>query len=98
MLKTFTIALFLDITMVGAIGTATVTSEHAVIGIASDGSVVGNGKGLALYFFDKDVVGNSNCNDTCAKELPPFKPDADANAVGEGTFVVRDEKSQMWAF
>ena len=101
MLKTLTVGLFLAVTPVGVIGTVgivSVISEPPVMGKPSDGNIIGNAKGMALYFLDKDVVGNSNCNDKCAKELPPFKTDADANAVGEWTIVIRDEKSLTWAF
>ena len=98
MLKTLTAGLILSTLAVGAIGAIAATVEPAMMGKTAKGTIMVDAKGMTLYSFDKDVVGKSNCNDKCAVEWPPLKAEADAKASGDWTIVIRDDKSQMWAF
>jgi predicted lipoprotein with Yx(FWY)xxD motif len=54
--------------------------------------------GLALYTFDKDAAGKSNCYDKCAENWPPLKADASATAEGKWTVVDRTDGTKMWAY
>ena len=98
MLKTLTAGLILSTLAVGAIGAIAATAEPAMMGKTAKGTIMVDAKGMTLYSFDKDVVGKSNCNDKCAVEWPPLKAAAGAKASGDWTIVIRDDKSQMWAF
>lgn len=98
MLKTLTAGLILSTLAVGAIGAIAATAEPAMMGKTAKGTIMVDAKGMTLYSFDKDVVGKSNCNDKCAVEWPPLKAAADAKASGDWTIVIRDDKSQMWAY
>ncbi|OGN47642.1 MAG: hypothetical protein A3K57_10710, partial [Caulobacterales bacterium RIFOXYA1_FULL_67_7] len=51
-----------------------------------------------LYTFDKDSDGKSVCNGPCAANWPPFAADADAQASGSYTVVIRDDGSRQWAY
>ena len=55
-------------------------------------------KGMALYTFDKDETGKSNCYDMCATNWPPFMAAADAQPEGEWTIVERTDGTKMWAY
>ena len=98
MLKTLTAGLILSTLAVGAIGAIAATAEPAMMGKTAKGTIMVDAKGMTLYSFDKDVVGKSNCNAKCAVEWPPLKAEADAKASGDWTIVIRDDKSQMWAY
>ena len=98
MLKTLTAGLILSTLAVGAIGAIAATAEPAMMGKTAKGTIMVDAKGMTLYSFDKDVVGKSNCNAKCAAEWPPLMAAADAKASGDWTIVIRDDKSQMWAF
>jgi predicted lipoprotein with Yx(FWY)xxD motif len=62
------------------------------------GKIYTDANGLALYTFDKDEAGKSNCYDKCATNWPPFMAAADAKAAGEWTIVDRTDGSKMWAY
>ncbi len=47
----------------------------------SKGSYMTDFAGMALYIFDKDTTGVSNCNDTCAKTWPPYTSGATAQGM-----------------
>ena len=98
MLKTLTAGLILSTLAVGAIGAIAATAEPAMMGKTAKGTIMVDAKGMTLYSFDKDVVGKSNCNNKCAVEWPPLMAEADAKASGDWTIVIRDDKSQMWAY
>ena len=40
-------------------------------------------KGMALYTYDKDATGVSNCTGQCAQNWPPLLAEAGAKAEGE---------------
>jgi predicted lipoprotein with Yx(FWY)xxD motif len=65
----------------------------------SDGMLVG-GNGMTLYVFDRDTAGSgkSVCNDTCAKNWPPYLAMASDKAMGDYSIVTRDDGKTQWAF
>jgi predicted lipoprotein with Yx(FWY)xxD motif len=65
---------------------------------SSAGKIYTDANGMALYTFDKDEAGKSNCYDKCATNWPPFMAAADAKAEGEWTIVDRTDGSKMWAY
>lgn len=62
-----------------------------------DGMLV-DGKGMALYTYDKDAAGVSNCSGQCAQNWPPLMAEAGAKADGEWSLVKRDDGSLQWAY
>jgi predicted lipoprotein with Yx(FWY)xxD motif len=61
------------------------------------GGILTDAKGMALYIFDKDAKGMSNCYDDCAVKWPPLMAEASAKADGEFTLVARKDGSMQWA-
>lgn len=57
-----------------------------------------NADGMALYTFDKDEAGMSNCYDKCAVNWPPLAAADDAQAEGDWTIVERTDGTRMWAY
>lgn len=53
---------------------------------------------LALYVFDGDEPGKSNCNAGCAAAWPPVLAKDDAEPMGEWTPIVRDNGAKQWAY
>jgi predicted lipoprotein with Yx(FWY)xxD motif len=82
----------------GTIAASAATSEPAKMGDTSKGQAWVDAKGMALYTFDKDIVGKSNCNGKCATEWPPLSAAAGAKASGDWTIVARDNGAKMWAY
>ncbi len=70
-------------------------------GVSTQGSKLGtvltDAKNMTLYYFDKDVVGKSNCNGKCATAWPPLMAGDSAKATGDFTIVVRDDGGKQWA-
>lgn len=66
-------------------------------GDAKLGTVLTDAKNMTLYYFDKDVVGKSNCNGKCAGAWPPLMAGDSAKATGDFTIVVRDDGGKQWA-
>lgn len=62
-----------------------------------DGVMVDH-KGMALYTFDKDTEGKSNCNTTCADNWPPLMAMSSDKASGMWTIVKRDDGMMQWAY
>lgn len=62
-----------------------------------DGVLV-DAKGMTLYVFDKDAVGQSMCNDACAANWPPLAAAADADESDDWTLVERADGSWQWAY
>jgi predicted lipoprotein with Yx(FWY)xxD motif len=65
---------------------------------SSAGKIYTDAKSMALYTYDKDEMGKSNCYDKCATNWPPFLAAADAKAEGDWTLVKRDDGSMQWAY
>ena len=77
---------------------AALAAEPAMVAEAGGGKIYTDAKGMALYTFDKDETGKSNCYDMCAKNWPPFMAAADAKPEGEWTIVERTDGTKMWAY
>lgn len=65
---------------------------------SAKGEILTDAKGMALYTFDKDAQGVSNCYGDCAVKWPPVTAAADAKADGDFSLVTRKDGSQQWAF
>lgn len=81
-----------------ATSAAALAAEPAMVAEVGGGKIYTDAKGMALYTFDKDETGKSNCYDKCAKNWPPFMAAADAKAEGEWTVVDRTDGTKMWAY
>jgi predicted lipoprotein with Yx(FWY)xxD motif len=63
------------------------------------GMIFVNLDGMTLYTFDRDTSGRtSNCDGKCAERWMPLAADADAEARGDFTVIVRNDGSKMWAY
>lgn len=67
-------------------------------GKTDKGEALVDASGKALYTYDKDAEGKSNCNDKCAQNWPPLAAKADAKAEGDWTIVKRDDGASQWAY
>ena len=63
-----------------------------------NGKIWTDQKGMALYSYDKDTGGKSNCYKQCAAAWHPLKAGRSAKASGEWTVVKRTDGSTMWAY
>ena len=54
--------------------------------------------GAALYTFDKDTPGKSNCADKCAQNWPPALAERDDVASGDWTLVESHDGKPQWAY
>ncbi len=77
---------------------AAFADDPAKVMDSSAGKIWADQNGMALYTFDKDEAGKSNCYDDCAKNWPPLMAAADAKAMGEWTVVDRTDGTKMWAY
>lgn len=91
-----TITLGLAALLIGTVGA--LAEEPAKAVDSSAGKIYTDANGMALYTFDKDEAGKSNCYEQCATNWPPFMAAADAKAEGEWTVVDRTDGSKMWAY
>jgi len=57
-----------------------------------------NDDGHALYTFDRDTAGVSNCAGQCATNWPPVAAAADAHTIGNWTPVHRADGTLQWAY
>jgi predicted lipoprotein with Yx(FWY)xxD motif len=81
-----------------SVSTAALAADPARTGETAKGPALTNAQGMTLYTFDKDSDGKSVCNGPCAANWPPFAVDADAQASGSYTVVIRDDGSRQWAY
>jgi len=81
-----------------SVSTAALAADPARTGETAKGPALTNEEGMTLYTFDKDSDGKSVCNGPCAANWPPFAADADAQASGSYTVVIRDDGSRQWAY
>ena len=93
-MKRFALAL----AALAATSVAAIAAEPATVAETASGKIYTDAKGMALYTFDKDETGKSNCYDMCATNWPPFMAAADAAPEGEWTIVERTDGSKMWAY
>ena len=63
----------------------------------SAGKILTDEKGMALYTFDKDESGKSNCMGECATNWPPAVAPADTKPVGDLTLIKREDGTLQWA-
>ncbi len=59
---------------------------------------LGDATGKPVYTFDADQKGQPTCVDACAKDFTPFVADAEAEASGDFSIVVRADKARQWAY
>jgi predicted lipoprotein with Yx(FWY)xxD motif len=67
-------------------------------GSTPKGHVLTNEKGMTLYTFDKDGMGQSACVDACAQNWPPLLADAGAKVLGEYSLIKRADGALQWAY
>ena len=67
-------------------------------GSSAKGDILTDGKGMALYTFDKDTDGKSACNGPCATNWPVLKAEASDKADSNYTIITRDDGSKQWAY
>lgn len=67
-------------------------------GKTDKGEALVDASGKALYTYDKDAEGKSNCNDKCAQNWPPLAVKADAKEEGDWTIIKRDDGTSQWAY
>jgi predicted lipoprotein with Yx(FWY)xxD motif len=79
-------------------GSVSFAAEPAKTMDGPNGKIWTDQNGMALYTYDKDEAGKSNCYEKCATNWPPLKADASAQATGEWTVVDRTDGSKMWAY
>lgn len=77
---------------------AAFAAEPAKVADSSAGKIWTDMKGMALYTFDKDEAGKTNCYDKCATNWPPLKAEAAAKADDEWSVVDRTDGTKMWAY
>ena len=74
-------------------------SAPAQVVTTERGTMLVDGKGMTLYYFDEDKSGNkSNCNGKCNERWVPYTAPADAQAIGDFTVITRTDGSRMWAY
>lgn len=62
-----------------------------------DGDYLVDHRGMAVYTFDKDAPGRSNCTGQCAVLWPPVHAGADARSHGRYSLVPRPDGRRQWA-
>lgn len=67
-------------------------------GKTDKGEALVDASGKALYTYDKDAEGKSNCNDKCAQNWPPLAVKADDKEEGDWTIIKRDDGTSQWAY
>lgn len=72
----------------------------ADISLFSEGGdyVLRNRESFALYWYDRDVDGRSNCKESCATTWPPVVPPDGASELGDWTIIRRTDGRNQWAF
>lgn len=81
------------LTSVGALA-----AEPAMMGGSSAEKILVTPKGMALYTFDKDMSGKSECDAKCLKMWPAFSADKSAKPSGDFTVVKASDGKNMWAY
>jgi predicted lipoprotein with Yx(FWY)xxD motif len=73
-------------------------ADPAKIMTGPNGKIYTDSRGMALYVFDKDEKGKSNCTGDCAAAWPPMLADSKSKASGEWTIIDRSDGSKQWAY
>lgn len=82
---------------VADLSTAPQTPEDVSL-FVEDGKYVFRVNDAAIYTYDKDDVGRSNCDGECAKMWPPVVASSKARPVGDWTLIKRADSSRQWAY
>ncbi len=53
---------------------------------------------MPIYVYDLDSAGKSACNRGCSSAWPPVRAREEAEAVGDWSVIVRDDKVRQWAY
>ncbi len=61
------------------------------------GTVMSTPGGMALYTFDKDARGQSNCYGECAEYWPPYLGNTASRPTGDFTLIPRRDGQMQWA-
>ena len=75
-------------------GAATVQANPTI----ETNGVLSNPDGRALYTFDQDSSGRSNCTGGCLAKWPAFTASDASRASGDFSIIVRDDGTRQWAF
>src|SRR5689334_25108771 len=83
----------------GLLSTSFALADDYLGGVVKSATVGGkeiltDAKGMTLYIWDKDAVGQSNCYDKCAAAWPPVLVDASTKVEGDFTLVDRKDSDK----
>ncbi len=101
MLNTVTLLIFVTAYSASAFGQTSGAAKLEVRQKQPYGRYITDSSGRAVYMFEKDSKGTSNCYDACAQAWPPLittgKPDAGSsvNASLIGTIQRKDGRTQV---
>jgi len=92
-------SLLLGAAVAGLLSTSFALADDYLGGAVKSASVGGkeiltDSKGMTLYIWDKDAVGQSNCYDKCATAWPPLLVDASTKVDGDFTLVDRKDSDK----
>ncbi len=73
-------------------------ADPAMVGNTDKGKALVDAQGMALYTFDKDEKGKTNCYGKCADNWPPLMAPSGAKAMGDWTVVSRTDGGAQWAY
>lgn len=82
---------------VAAFAVALTSSAADAQVVAEKNGLLTNADGRALYTFDKDAGGKSNCTGGCALAWPPFVASEPPKDNGAFTQIMRDDGRLQWA-
>jgi predicted lipoprotein with Yx(FWY)xxD motif len=70
------------------------------ISLFEEGGVIAmrTAEGLAVYRYDRDVDGKSNCIDACSREWPPVLASGGARRVGDWITIKRSDDTLQWTY
>jgi len=77
---------------------AAALAAPATFGDSAKGKILVDAKGMALYTYDKDEAGKTNCIGPCLTNWPALMAAATDKAEGDWTIVDRPEGTKMWAY
>src|SRR5262249_18707056 len=82
-----------------AVGAARADEDYGPLQVidAASGKILADPKGMALYTYDKDAPGKSNCSGECAAYWAPARAAVGAKPVGGLTIIKRDDGTMQWA-
>jgi predicted lipoprotein with Yx(FWY)xxD motif len=72
--------------------------EPAIAAQTDKGMALVDGKGMALYTFERDKNGQSLCNNACLQKWPALLATDGAQPHGDWTLITRREGTRQWAY